>query len=95
MLSFLSLLLGPVPYLPSTSTARRTFHWVFVFSHVLEHGWDHLLVAFCSSPRAGGDALPHVGLTFYDPLPGVGSYGPPEGVPSTAARVAMEMRAAV
>ena len=64
--------------------AQRTFPWVFVFSPVLEHGWKHVLVAYCSSPRAGSNAWPIAG-----------AQGPAEGVPSTAARVAMEMRAAV
>ena len=58
---------------------------VFVISYVLEHGGDDILGPFCYFPRAHtshGPPVPEEGPTK-------------EGVPSTAARVAMEMRAVV
>ena len=77
------------------------FLGVFVISHVLEHGGDNVLGSFCYSPRArtsyGPDEGAEAGTTpGGEGTPPVPEGGPSkEGVPSTAARVAMEMRAVV
>ena len=83
---------------------------VFVISHVLEHGGDDILGPFCYLPRAlatqgpdeeaEAEASPGTegteGTTGEEDASPVPEEGPSkEGVPSTAARVAMEMRAVV